>query len=296
MRMRQTVQFAVLAMACVTTVAGTAAQGALAQLGLTEAAARLLLLDEATTMSEARRSDRPESMSVARWTQSMSEVRRVAIVETGRRAFYRLPAGARGPAATALFAWAKAYVASPAFKTAYAQRRRDVLGPDTPTAQPSIDDEVQAQINEMRQSLAESRKMAASLPPASAAQLLKSIEEQEAKINSGEFEKLLRVGLGAGRDERAQRDAAATQENDERYPADPTKIFVRRLRQFLDATADVNFSARTISLTGGADGIEFLDKMDRQRNWMWQEAVIAGPEATNAARAAAQAWLEEIQR
>ena len=70
---------------------------------------------------------------------------------------------------------------------------------------------------------------------------------------------------------------------------------MRRLREFLDATAEVNFAARTISLTGGADGIEFIDKADRQRNWMWQEAVIVGPEATSAARAAAQAWLKEIQ-
>jgi hypothetical protein len=58
----------------------------------------------------------------------------------------------------------------------------------------------------------------------------------------------------------------------------------------------VNFSARTISLTGGPDGIEFRDKADRQRSWMWQEAVIVGPEATAAARAAADAWLKEIER
>jgi hypothetical protein len=254
--------------------AGVGAQSVLAQLGLTETAARSFIMSEAESTVTNRRSP---------------------IVETGRRAFYKLPAAARGPAATALFAWAKAYVGSPAFKTAYAQRRRDVLGPDAPPAQPSIDDEVRAQIKEMKESLVQSRQMAASLPPANAAQLLKSIEEQEAKIKSGEFEKLLRMGLGANRDERAERDAAAANENDERYPTDPTRIFVRRLRQFLDATADVNFSARTINLTGGPDGIEFRDKADRQRNWMWQEAVIVGPEATAAARAAAQAWLKEIQ-
>jgi hypothetical protein len=28
---------------------------------------------------------------------------------------------------------------------------------------------------------------------------------------------------------------------------------------------------------------------------MWQEAALAGPEATAAARTAAQAWLKEIQ-
>jgi hypothetical protein len=295
MRTRR-LRVAVLATVSASVVAGASAQGPLAQLGLTEATARRLLLDEATTMPAARRSEQPQSMSAGRWADSMREIRRSDVVEIGRKAFYKLPLATRGPAATALFAWAKAYVGSPAFKTAYAQRRRDVLGPDTPTAQPSIDDEVQAQINEMRQNLAESRKIAASLPPASAAQLLKTLEEQEAKINSGEFEKLLRMGLSANRDERAERDAAAAKENDEQYPTDPMRIIARRLREFLDATADVNFSARTISLTDGPDGIEFLDKADRQRNWMWQEAVIAGPDATAAARAAATVWLKEIDR
>jgi hypothetical protein len=274
MRVRWSRRLAVVAAVLVAAGAGATAQGALAQLGLTETAAREFIMREA---------------------ESTSTDRRTPIVEAGRRAFYKLPPATRGPAATALFGWAKAYVTSAAFKTAYAQHRRDVIGPETSLAQPSIDDEVQAQINEMRQSFAESRKIAASLPPASAAQLLRSLEEQEAKINSGEFEKLLRMGLAANRDERTDRAAGAAKENDERYPVDPTRIFARRLRQFLDATADVNFSARTIKLTGGPDGIEFIDRADRQRNWMWQEAVIVGPEATAAARAAAQARLKEIQ-
>ena len=73
-------------------------------------------------------------------------------------------------------------------------------------------------------------------------------------------------------------------------------MFARRLREFLAATADVNFAARTISLTGGPDGIEFMDKADREKPWMWQAAVIVGREATVAARVAAEAWLKEIEK
>jgi predicted transcriptional regulator len=274
MQLRWSRRLAVFATVLVAAGAGATAQGALAQLGLTETVARNFVMSEA---------------------ESTSTNRRTPIVETGRRAFYKLPPAARGAAATALFAWAKAYVGSAAFKTAYAQHRRDVIGPDVRPAQPSIDELVQQRLNEMKESLAQSRQMAASLPPANAATLLKTLEEQEARINSGEFEKILRTGLEIEQADSTARDTASSNANDERYPADPTRIFVRRLREFLDATADVNFSARTISLTGGADGIEFLDKADRQRNWMWQEAVIVGPEATSAARAAAQAWLKEIQ-
>lgn len=274
MQTRRSLQLVVLATVCGTAVAVTTAQGPLAQLGLTETAARTFLLNEATSATFARRT---------------------SIVEIGRSAFYKLPPAARGPAATALFAWAKAYVNSVAFKTAYAQRRRDVIGPEERPAAPSVDDSVQAQLAEMRESFAQSRKMAASLPPAAAAELLKRIEEQEARIKSGEWEKMLRAGLQIEQADDAARETASAKANDERYPADPSRILVRRLREFLDATADVNFSARTLSLTGGPDGIEFLDKADRQRNWMWQEAVIVGSDATAAARAAAQAWLKEIQ-
>jgi hypothetical protein len=252
----------------------TAAQGSLAQLGLTEAAARNFLLTEATSLGTGRRA---------------------AIVETGRRAFYKLPPAARGPAATALFAWAKAYVGSAAFKTAYAQHRRDVLGPGAPAAGPSVDEQVQEKLAELRASFVESRKMAASLPPATATEVLKKLAEQEARLDNGEWEKMLRAGLQMESAARAAGDAESARANDERYPADPSRIFVRRLREFLDATADVNFSARTLRLTGGVDGIEFVDKVDRQRNWIWQEAVIVGPEATAAARSAAAAWLRELQ-
>jgi hypothetical protein len=102
--------------------------------------------------------------------------------------------------------------------------------------------------------------------------------------------------MEAERAEATQRTAAGRETAESQTPADPQTLFARRLREFLELTADVNFSARTIRLTGGPDGIEFIDKADRQRHWIWQAAAIAGPEATAAARAAAEAWLKEIER
>ena len=71
------------------------AQGVLAQLGMTEAAARKFLFDEIKSPALSRRND---------------------IVVAGNRAFLKLPPVIRGQAASSLFAWAKAYVNSPAFK------------------------------------------------------------------------------------------------------------------------------------------------------------------------------------
>ena len=254
---------------------GLAAQTGIAQLGLTETAARNFVMSEIKSAATNRRSD---------------------IVLTGRRAFLKLPRGARGPAATALFAWAKAYVNSAPFKTAYASFRSDVIGPGERPNQPTIEEEVKKAIDTQTAGLAQLRRAAAGMPPADAANILKSIENQEAQIQSGELAKMLRTGLEADRATKATNDSTAAKQSDERYPADPLKIFARRLHEFLDATSDVNFSARTISLTGGPDGIEFVDKADRARSWIWQEAVIAGPEATAAARSAAESWLKEIER
>src|SRR5688572_4025504 len=81
-----------------------AAQGTLVQLGVTEAAARKFLFDELKSPVKDRRSD---------------------IAIAGTRAFLKLPPSARAAAATGLFAWAKAYVGSAAFKASYDAYRQD---------------------------------------------------------------------------------------------------------------------------------------------------------------------------
>jgi hypothetical protein len=248
------------------------AQSPLAQLGLTEVAARNFVMSEIKSPTTSRRSD---------------------IVLAGTRGFLKLPPAARGPAATALFAWAKAYVNSASFKTAYASVRRDAL----PTArdEPTVDEEVGKAMDQFREQIAAMRRAAVSMPPAAAAQFLKSVEAQDAQVQSGELEKSLRAQLEAQRSaQNAGADASARAAND-RYPADPRTLFAHRLQEFLDATADADFSARTISLTGGPDGVELVERADQKRSWMWQEAVIVGREATTAARASAEAWLKEIE-
>jgi len=250
-----------------------AAQSALEPLGLTETAARAFVISEVQTPTTGRRS---------------------AIVLAGTRGFLKLPQAARGPAATALFAWAKAYVNSATFKTAYANLRRDAL-PQARRDEPAIDEEVQNAVDQALAQMAAMRQAAASMPPADAANFLKSVEEQEANIRSGEYANMLRTELEAQRAGQNVTGDARTKTANERYPADPHELFARRLREFLSETADADFSARTISLTGGPDGVEFVERANQKRSWMWQEAVIVGREATTAARAAAEAWLKEIE-
>ncbi len=270
----------ITALLAITLVAGSnlVAQGVLAQLGLTEGAARDFLFDEVKT----QRQDHPFA-------------RRSAIALAGTRGFYKLPPVARGPAATALFAWAKSYANSPAFRAAYANFRRDAIPPELVHAD-TLDDAVKKRIDEMLVAVEQSRAMAAKVDPKTGAAILEGVKKQEAQIRSPEFATMLRTGLDMERAEKAGSAGASNRESIAKYPVDPEEIFARRLREFLDATADANFSARTIHLTGGPDGIEFVDPADRKRSTTWQMAVIVGREATTAARAAAAAWLTEIER
>ncbi len=268
---------AVLTAIVVALTAGGAvlAQGALAQLGLSEAAARTFLFDELKGAT--------------------IHGRRSAIAIAGTRAFHKLPADARGPAATGLFAWARAYVDSPTFGKAYADLRQGTIPTKRPYAQ-TVDQAVKQQVDDLLAGVEQLKQAAASMPPADRATIMASVEQQEVQFRSPEFATMLRTNLQAERSARSASETAAAREADERYPADPRRLVARRLRQFMEATADANFSARTISLTGGADGIEFVDPADQERNWVWQLAVIAGRDATTAARAAAEAWLTEIER
>lgn len=266
-----------LMIALATAVAGRlVAESALAQLGLTESAARTFVLNEIKGPSLDRRSD---------------------IAVAGTRAFLKLPASARGAAATGLFAWAKAYVNSPAFKASYESYRKDRIPRGTQYGL-SVEEAVKKEMDEARAAMEEMKKnlAASGLPPAEQEKILAAWKEAQAQASSPEFIEARRKLLESERAEASGSDARLREEVEQQMPADPQRLFARRLREFLELTADVNFSARTISLTGGPDGMEFIDRADRRRHWIWQEAAIVGPEATAAARAAAQAWLKEIER
>lgn len=247
------------------------AQSALLQLGLSETTARNFLLNCVRAPAFGRNSD---------------------IVQAGNSAFLKLPPAARAAAATGLFSWAKAYVNSAAFKAEYSRIRRDRI--PVPVSEPSVDEAVRKRINDELGSLEQSRQAISFLPATERAQALEAFKQQEATLRSPETFNTLKSQMEAERAERNAGDAALIRSVDEALPPDPQGLVARRLREFLDETSDVNFSAKTINLTGDAHGFEFVEPADRKHSLYWEEAVIVGKEATSAARAAAGAWLKEI--
>ena len=257
-----------------TRAAGAFVQSVLTQLGLSEAQARAFLIEEVKGPARSRRSP---------------------MISAGRAGFLKLPPAARGPAATALFAWAKAYVNTPSFKSMYDEHRKG-LAPEATQYETTVDEEVKKRIAEQLATLAEARKNAALLPPADRAQILESLKQLEAQLRSADNARTVREEVEEERGRNRSDSTELAKTRDEKFPADLRSFFAARLREFLEATADVNFDARTINLTGGTEGIEFINADDRERPWKWQEAAIVGREATTAARAAAEAWLKELAR
>jgi hypothetical protein len=249
------------------------AQSQLAQLGLTEAQAREFVLNEIKSPASSRGAN---------------------IVVAGTRAFLKLPPSARGAAATALFAWAKTYVNSPAFNASYASYRRGRIPTEREYAL-SVDAQAKKEIAEQLAGFEQMRLAAEKMPPKDREMIMEQVKQALANLTNPAYADKLRAQLAAERAQESGRGSEIAVEVEATTPADPRRLFAHRLREFLNATADVNFSARTISLTGGPDGIEFIDKADRAKPWMWQAAAIVGREATVAARAAAEAWLKEIE-
>ncbi len=213
----------------------------------------------------------------------------------GTRAFLTLPPEARGAAATALFAWAKSYVSSPAFTASYNNYRSSRLPTQRQYAL-SVEAQVKKDLDAQLAGFEQMRQAAEKMPAKDRAMIIEQVEKARANLTSPAFIAQLEAQVTAERAEESLRRSQLGAEVEQLTPADPRTLFARRLREFLSATADVSFSARTMSLTGGPDGIEFIDKADRAKPWMWQAAVIAGREATVAARTAAEAWLKEIER
>jgi hypothetical protein len=98
------------------------------------------------------------------------------------------------------------------------------------------------------------------------------------------------VAARADRDRQHQDDL---KQWEERYPADHNVLLAKRLRDFLAATADVDFNAALVT-TGRVR--RFAEPRYEQKPAAWKMCYRAGRESTEAARAAATAWLKELGR
>jgi hypothetical protein len=250
-----------------------AAQGVLAQLGVAEAEARQYILDNIS------------SGSVGEGT----------LGHAAKVSYAKIAPSGRAAATTAFYAWTKAYVNSPAFKTAYAKMRTEQKPEYTaPTTTP--EQEAQTTVNaQVKQSEDMVKVMLPSIPEADRPKAQAQMKAQLDLLKSPESMKSLRSGIADKRaKDKADYDMLMTEWN-ATFPADPNVRIAVILREFLANTTDVDFAAKTRKAVGEAgEFVEFVNEAYNKKPWQWQLAFDFGPEVLAAARASASAWVKEL--
>jgi hypothetical protein len=209
------------------------------------------------------------------------------------QAFKLMPPAARAQAATAGVAWLKTYVASPDFKRQYLQVR-DSHKPDAPTYDATPEQEIQKADDEQKRQFEESKNAIAGLPAEQRKQMeeaLKNAQEMVAKMNTPDQRKARLDMIKAQRAEEAKQHEAALTKWKQDYPDDPKPLVARRLREFLQVSADVDFNAKLKTENGVST---FENPAYQAKSSQWKTCFRAGREATAAARTAVQQWLTEL--
>ena len=210
-------------------------------------------------------------------------------VDQARAAFRKLPPAGRTAVVNALYAWTKSHVTSPAFRQAYAQQR-DENTPVERKHEGTVDQEVQARINQLR---AEADQAYKELVAAG----MKDQAEQLRKMSASMIPQpqVLRLQVEEERTKDAAEHAKAMAFWKDYYPPDPLTLVAKHLRSYIANTADVDFGAKQEQRCGeGGCGMAFVNDVYNQKSHHWKLSFEFGPEVTAAARAAAAAWLKEL--
>lgn len=212
------------------------------------------------------------------------------------RPFLALTPASRASVVTEVVAWAKTYVASPAFARTWADMRAHAK-PAAPALSASADADLKQQAADAQKQIDDVRKSLATLPADQQKAMQPVLDQLVAQLtaqqNDPKYQALMRQSAEGNRANQQQQyqDALAAWQRD--YPADPGQVVARRLRAFLTMSADVTFDAPLVS--HGPVQV-FADPTLEAKSAAWKLCFRAGREATAAARAAAQAWLTALRQ
>jgi hypothetical protein len=209
-------------------------------------------------------------------------------------AFKAAPPALRARLAEGAIAWAKAYTSSAEFAASYAAVR-DANKPAPPQFDGTPEDEVQQQIDLQTKAIEKSRADMAAMDP-EVRRTMEAAANQAAaavrQLDTPEMRRMQLAGVRHARDAATARHADALQQWQVQYPENPARATARRLRAFLEVSATVDFDAALESRGGRA---RFVNPAYERQTAEWKLCFRAGRETVEAARAAASAWLAEIE-
>lgn len=216
--------------------------------------------------------------------------------EAAIRAFKALAPSARAAIVRGGLEWIKSYVASDEFKSAYAKYREEQK-PEVPAAVLSADEQIKQQKADVEKQIAEMRENMAGLDAETKKSLEDAIKQMQSQMEAmeknPEQRELMRQTVEMQRVENQNQYAEQLKVWEEEYPADGRLLIKKRINEFLETSADVDFSAK---LVPSGSKMRFADDAYEEKSSEWKICFRAGKEATEAARAFATAWLVELEK
>lgn len=201
------------------------------------------------------------------------------------------PPALRATLTRGVLEWAKAYSESAEFAAAYAEVRSQAM-PEAPAPRGTVEEEIARERAKMEQQIEEARQMLASLPaeqrPAMEEGIQNMIASMKQMYDDPEMRPLQVQMIEANRAEEQQRYQEAMEKWKEAYPEDPRSLITRRLQEFLEVSAEVDFNAKLVEDEGK---MRFVEEEYEQKPGEWKLCYRAGKEAVAAAREFASAWL-----
>ena len=210
-----------------------------------------------------------------------------------RDAFKKATPAVRATLVEQVLVWTKAYVNSPQFAKEYAASREQAK--PVAETQPSVDDELKERRAQRQRELEEMKKNIAEMPAEyrkMAEEGYKAAVEASKQVDTEEFRQMEREGLVHERQAEAEDLAEDLERWQTEYPADPKQLVKQRLQEFLKETAGVDYAAQLVNKNGK---MRFANAQYEQKPPRWKLAYRAGKDATEKARAFAQAWLGELK-
>jgi len=212
------------------------------------------------------------------------------------KAFKALPAQARVEVVRAGLEWAKSYAGSAEFKEAY-RKLRESQKPKAPAPVASADDSMAKIKADLEKSIESMRQIQATADAETKKTMEEAIQQMRSQIRemdrNPQMKESLRMGAEMEKASNKEAYEADLKSWNEDLPEDSGKLIARRIREFLAASADVDYGAK---LTARGDKMVFVNPAYEAKPPHWKTCFRAGKEATEAARAFARAWLAEIEK
>jgi hypothetical protein len=198
-----------------------------------------------------------------------------------------LPPAQRVSVINALGAFAKAYVASDVFKAQYKREYENAMG-HPPTPPGTTDPQFAAAMAQSDKAMEQMKEQLESMPPEMQAMMKQALEAQA----KGKAEAQKEAVQSKAKYEKDLAAYQARQKAPGAMPQDPQAGVKLALKEFLDATAGVDYNAPTVTKYGQK---RFASDALEAKPAEWKMCFRAGRETCDAARSFAQAWMAEIK-